>query len=191
MTTTAIIDLDRETTERARTGEPSALTTLTNKYRHRIFSVINRMIDNEERAEELTYETFLRAFKNLKTFRGDAKFSSWLYRIAVNLALGERAKKKIEQVSLDAIGSLSANPATSPDYVYQNLFYGEVIDEALAQLPAHYALALRLFYLRGLGYVEIAEAMKIPIGTVKTYLHRGKRALRAVVTGKYRPEELL
>jgi RNA polymerase sigma-70 factor (ECF subfamily) len=191
MTTTAIVDLDREITERAREGEPCALTELTNKYRHRIFSVINRMIDNEERAEELTYETFLRAFKNLKSFRGDAKFSSWLYRIAVNLALGERARKKIEQVSLDAIGGLSSNPATSPEYVYQNLFYGEVIDQALAQLPARYALALRLFYLRGLGYVEIAEAMKIPIGTVKTYLHRGKRALRAVVTGKYRPEELL
>jgi RNA polymerase sigma-70 factor (ECF subfamily) len=191
MTTIAIVDLDREMTERARAGEPSALESLTHKYRDRIYSVINRMIDNQERAEELTYETFLRAFKNLKSFRGEAKFSSWLYRIAVNLALGERTRRKIEQVSLDSVGGLSANPATQPDYVYQNLFYGEVIDEALAQLPANYALALRLFYLRGLGYIEIAEAMKIPIGTVKTYLHRGKRALRAVVSGKYRPEELL
>lgn len=191
MTTTAIIDNDRALVLRARQGENNAITDLTNRYRSRIYAVINRMINNAERAEELTFETFVRAFKNLRSFRGEAKFSSWIYRIAVNLALGERAKKKIEQVSLDSIGDLSANESTHPDYVYQNLFYGRVIDEALEQLPAHYATALRLFYLRGLGYVEIAEAMKIPIGTVKTYLHRGKRALRTVVTGKYRQEELL
>jgi RNA polymerase sigma-70 factor (ECF subfamily) len=142
MTITAIIDCDRETTARARGGEPAALTELTNKYRERIFTLIRRMIDDRERAEELTFETFVRAFKNLKSFRGDAKFSSWLYRIAVNLALGERAKKKIEQVSLDAVGGLSADQATQPDYVYQNLFYGRVIDEALEQLPAHYAPVL-------------------------------------------------
>lgn len=191
MTVTAIIDQDQEALERARTGEPAALTQLTTKYQDRIFMLINRMITDRDRAEELTYETFIRAFKNLKDFRGDAKFSSWIYRIAVNLALGERAKKKIDKVSLDAIGGLSADPATRPDYVYQNLFYGRVIDEALEKLPGHYAVALRLFYLRGLGYVEIAEAMSIPMGTVKTYLYRGKRALRAVITGKYQPEELL
>ena len=153
--------------------------------------VISRMIGDRERAEELTFEAFLRAFRNLKSFRAEAKFSSWLYRIAVNLALGERSKKKTEQVSLDSVNGLSADPATQPDYVYQSLFHGRVVDEALAKLPRHYALALRLFYLRGLGYVEIAEAMSIPIGTVKTYLHRGKRAMRNILTGKYQPEELL
>ena len=188
---TTVIDQDRELIERARLGEREALTALTNKYRQRVFSLINRMLNDSARAEELTYEAFIRAYKNLKLFRGDAKFSSWLYRIAVNAALAERAKKRLEHVSLDSIDYLPADQSTQPDHVYQGLFCSKVVDEALAQLPVHYATALRLFYLRGVGYVEIAELMKIPIGTVKTYLHRGKRAMKEVVTGKYRPEDLL
>ena len=146
-----IADGDREATLRAKQGEKTAITHLTVKYSDCIFTLINRMISDRDRAEELTYETFIRAFKNLKSFRGDAKFSSWLYRIAVNLALGERAKKKIEQVPLDAVSGLSADKSTHPDYVYQNLFYGKVIDESLSQLPAHYAIALRLFYRKSLS----------------------------------------
>ncbi|MCC6963268.1 MAG: sigma-70 family RNA polymerase sigma factor [candidate division Zixibacteria bacterium] len=188
---TAIIDHDRELVERARVGEQPALARLTDAYKDRVFALINRMLDDPGRSEELTYEAFIRAFKNLGSFRGDAKFSSWLYRIALNLALAERAKKRLEQVSLSEHEYLAADQASHPDQVYQSLFCSRVIEEALAQLPIHYATALRLFYLRGVGYVEIAEVMKIPIGTVKTYLHRGKRALKEIVTGKYRPEELL
>jgi RNA polymerase sigma-70 factor, ECF subfamily len=186
-----IIDLDQELLERARLGEHMALIALTNKYRARVFTLINRIVNDSARSEEIALEAFLRAFKNLKTFRGDAKFSSWLYRIAVNAALAERSKKKIEQVSLDSIEYLAADHSSQPDFVYQGLFCGKVVDDALKQLPPHYATALRLFYLRGVGYVEIAELMRIPIGTVKTYLHRGKRALREVISGKYSPEELI
>ncbi len=188
---TTIIDGDRELVERARQGERAALARLTDLYKDRVFVLINRLLDDSARAEELTFEAFIRAFNNLKTFRGDAKFSSWLYRIALNVALAERAKKRLEQVSLSEIDYLAADPATRPDQVYQSLFCGKVVDEALQQLPVHYATALRLFYLRGVGYVEIAELMKIPIGTVKTYLHRGKRALREIVEGKYKSEELI
>ncbi len=187
----AVIDLDRELVERARIGEQPAMSRLINAHKDRVFSLINRMLDDASRSEELTYEAFIRAFKNLGSFRGDAKFSSWLYRIALNLALAERTKKRLEQVSLSEHEYLAADQASHPDQVYQSLFCGKVVEEALAQLPVHYATALRLFYLRGVGYVEIAEIMKIPIGTVKTYLHRGKRALKEAVTGKYRPEELL
>jgi RNA polymerase sigma-70 factor (ECF subfamily) len=153
--------------------------------------LINRMLNDPARAEELAFESFIRAYRNLKSFRGEAKFSSWLYRIAVNTALAERAKKRLEEVSLDSVEFLPADPCSQPDQVYQGLFCGRVVDDALKQLPASYAMALRLFYLKGVGYVEIAELMKIPIGTVKTYLHRGKRALREIISGKYSPEELL
>lgn len=188
---TVVIDQDQELIERARQGERLALTMLTNKHRARVYTLINRMINDPSRAEELALEAFIRAFKNLKNFRGDAKFSSWLYRIAVNTALAERAKKRLDLVSLDSIQYLPADQSAQPDHVYQGLFCSKVVDEALNQLPTHYAMALRLFYLRGVGYVEIAELMRIPIGTVKTYLHRGKRALREIITGKYSPEELL
>ena len=188
---TMIVDQDQELIERARLGERQALTALTNKYRARVFTLINRIIDDSSRAEELALEAFLRAFKNLKTFRGDAKFSSWLYRIAVNAALAERSKKRVEQVSLDSLEHLPADQSSRPDFVYQGLFCSKVVDEALRQLPPHYAMPLRLFYLKGVGYVEIAELMAIPIGTVKTYLHRGKRALREIISGKYSREELI
>ena len=186
-----IADNDRELVERARHGERVALTKLTDLYKDRVFVLINRMLNDPERAEELTFEAFIRAYNNIKSFRGDAKFSSWLYRIALNVALAERAKKRLEQVSLNEVEHLAIDPAAQPDQVYQSLFCGRVLDDALEQLPAHYATALRMFYLRGIGYVEIAELMKIPIGTVKTYLHRGKRALREIVEGKFKPEELI
>jgi len=86
---------------------------------------------------------------------------------------------------------MQSSPATHPDYVYQNLFHSQVIEEGLSQLPQKYALPLKLFYLKGVGYVEIAEIMKIPIGTVKTFLHRGKRALREIIGDKYSKEELI
>lgn len=187
----AIIDNDIELVERARVGERKALADLTNLYKDRVFILINRLLGDSARAEELTYEAFIRAFNNLKNFRGEAKFSSWLYRIALNVALAERAKKRLDQVSLSEVEYLAADHASQPDQVYQSLFTGKVIEDSLAKLPAHYATALRMFYLRGIGYVEIAELMKIPIGTVKTYLHRGKRALREIIEGKYNPEELM
>jgi RNA polymerase sigma-70 factor (ECF subfamily) len=188
---TVIIDNDLLLVERAKLNDRAALTELTNKYRERVYQLVNRMINDSARAEELALEAFIRAYRNLGSFRGDAKFSSWLYRIAVNAALAERAKRRLEQVSLDSVECLPADAASRPDHVYQSLFCGKVVDEALEQLPTHYATALRLFYLKGVGYVEIAEMMKIPIGTVKTYLHRGKRALKEIIGGKYKAEELI
>ena len=73
-----IVDNDRELTERARQGERPALTKLTNQYKERVYSLINRIVDDPARAEELTFEAFNRAYRNLDSFRGDAKFSSWL-----------------------------------------------------------------------------------------------------------------
>jgi RNA polymerase sigma-70 factor (ECF subfamily) len=189
--TSCIVDNDRELTERARLGERPALTKLTDQYKDRVFILINRIVDDGARAEELTFEAFNRAYRNLDSFRGDAKFSSWLYRIAVNVALAERARKRLNQVSLSEAEYLAADHSSRPDVAYQSLFCSQVVDRALSQLPAHYETALRLFYLRGVGYVEIAEIMRIPMGTVKTYLHRGKRALKEIVSGKYKPEELL
>jgi RNA polymerase sigma-70 factor (ECF subfamily) len=188
---TAIVDNDRVLTERARLGERPALAQLTNQYKERVYALVNRIVDDSAVAEELTFEAFNRAFRNLDSFRGDAKFSSWLYRIAINVALAERAKKRLNQVSLSEAEYLAADHSTRPDVAYQSLFCSQVVDKALGQLPKHYETALRLFYLRGVGYVEIAEMMRIPMGTVKTYLHRGKRALKEILSGKYNPEELL
>lgn len=186
-----VVDNDRELTERARQGERPALTRLTNQYKERVHALILRIVDDSARAEELTFEAFNRAFRNLDSFRGEAKFSSWLYRIAVNVALAERARKRLNQVSLSEAEYLAADHSTRPDVAYQSLFCSRVVDKALSELPPHYETALRLFYLRGVGYVEIAEMMRIPMGTVKTYLHRGKRALKEILTGKYNAEELL
>lgn len=185
-----IQDQDAELVELARDGDQEAMRLLTERHQQRVLLLVERMLGDRERAEELCFEAFVRAFKNLSSFRGDAKFSSWLYRIAINLALGERSKRKLEQVSIEVAAPLAADSSTSPEYVYQSLFYGRVVDDALARMPEHYAMALRMFYLRGLGYVEIAEAMRIPLGTVKTYLHRGKKVLRSIIGEKYEPEEL-
>lgn len=173
---------------RVRAGDLSAFEILVRRYERRVYSLAIRYCGDREDARDLTQETFVRAFRALDSFRGDAAFSTWLHRIAVNVCLDElRRRRTRPQVHLDeplqtddgaAERQVAAGDPGPQQHVEQREL-GEVIRREIAALPAEYAAVVVLRDLQDLSYEEIAQALGISLGTVKSRLHRGRAALRA------------
>lgn len=184
---------------RAREGDRQAFGELVQIHQHLVFRVIRRTsrIDRDL-AEDLAQETFLRAFRALGSFRGDCSFVSWLLRIATNLTLNQvtsvAARAERKAVSLDAPGvsadgEQKMDPADTKQPVpASRLQRGElktVLETALGRLPEEFRSAVVLRDVEGLEYETIAEALRIPVGTVRSRLHRGREALREFITRTY------
>lgn len=164
---------------RAAQGDENAFRALFEANRTLVYNLAFRMLGNAEDAEDVFQDTFMNAFANIHKFKGRSRFSTWLYRIALNRArraLDER-KRSVATVAIDEAdpGPRSvAEPAS-----------GEALDvqEALGRLPVEYRAALVLHSMFGYTYEEAGAIMNCPSGTVKTYVHRGKKALRDMLEG--------
>jgi RNA polymerase sigma-70 factor (ECF subfamily) len=161
--------------EACRRGERPAMHTLYERYRRRVFALIARIVGAQE-AEELTQDVFLRAYRGLEKFRGDAQLSTWMYRLAVNAALSHatrsvartrRTAPEDELLSLPA----AAAPATDPRL-------RERLQGALDRLPAGYRAVLVLHDVEGLQHDEIAEILGCRVGTSKSQLHKARAQMR-------------
>lgn len=175
---------DEELVRACRKRDHDAFTELVNRYRHKVYWLVSRMLGAEEN-EDFAQEVFLRAYQALPNFRGDCLFSTWLYRIARNLCLSEIKKRNVRgiEVSLDEksdegvhlmLSDSGGGTATEID----KLDLSRSIQQLVSRLPVQHRTALTLFYLNQASYEEIADIMNIPIGTVKTYIHRGRLGLR-------------
>jgi RNA polymerase sigma-70 factor, ECF subfamily len=175
----------------ARTGSEKAYRELLDRYQRPVFSLVYRMVRDRELAEDLAQETFVKVFNHLERFNPKYKFSSWIFKIASNLAIDTLRKKEPETVSLD--GSRSATTAEqaeatritvatsdeNPEEFLEAKELGEEIERAIAELRAEYRTAILLRHVEGRPYEEIAEIMGVPLGTVKTFIHRARAELRA------------
>ena len=161
-----------------------AFTELVTRYRERIFrlavSVLGPGFSGE--AEEVAQEVFLRVHASLPTFRREAKFSSWIYRIAFNQALNVKARVRYRapHLSYQALPELVA-PDGNPHDTVQDLGRNQALAECIAQLPEVYQSALRLHYWLGHTVTEIATLLGVPENTVKSYLHRARRLLQTLL----------
>jgi RNA polymerase sigma-70 factor (ECF subfamily) len=162
----------------------TAFTELVDRYKDRIFWLIQRMVGTGE-AEDLTQEVFIRMYQALPRFRGESKFSTWIYRIAHNLCLSELRKRgrRGDHLSWEEEGDEKIHwqlPAAAEGLAeeIERWDLGEKVRNHVQALPAPYREVLTLHYMHELRYEEIAEVMSVPLGTVKTYLHRAKRRLR-------------
>ena len=166
----------------ARRGDAAAFERLIEATSRRIFALLNRMISDPSDVEDVAQNTYLKAWTGLANFRGKSTFYTWIYRIAVNEALGY-----IRRVSgrrgweVDGEDKLKTIKSGKP-------VDGAIIDritvrEALAKLPHAYRTAISLSYMDDLKYEEAAEVMEVPLNTFKTYLHRGKIKLREIMEG--------
>jgi RNA polymerase sigma-70 factor, ECF subfamily len=181
---------DHELVTFARTGSEKAYRELLGRYQRPVFSLIYRMVRDRELAEDLAQETFVKVFNAIDSFNPKYKFSSWIFKIASNLAIDTLRRKQPETVSLD--GSRHARTAeemeasrisvTSPDESPEELLeakeLGQEIEAAIGQLRTEYRTAILLRHVEGRPYEEIAEIMEVPLGTVKTYIHRARSELR-------------
>ncbi|MFZ4479027.1 MAG: RNA polymerase sigma factor RpoE [Rhodoferax sp.] len=179
--------------ERTLAGDQRAFELLVIKYQRRVQRLIGRMVRDVDLVEDIAQETFLRAYRALHQFRGDAQFYTWLYRIAVNTAkqfLLEIKRDPLVPEHSSAQGEdgdetfWNGNEPTSdetPESVLAAKEIGLAVNNALAALPEELRQALTLREIEGLSYEDIAEAMDCPIGTVRSRIFRARDAISVKV----------
>ena len=166
---------ERELVERCRRGDDAAFQELVDRYKNLVFGLIARMIPDRSRAEDVAQDVFLRVHRGLPYFRGEARLSTWIYRIAANVC-AQAAGPSTVPLDDDRVSSRAI--ASSADRRFSDLELRDRLEKAIARLPAHYRLLIAAHYLDGMKYEDLAEALKLPLGTVKTQLHRAKQQLR-------------
>lgn len=167
-------------------GDQEAFGEIVELYKDKVFQLCYRMLGNRHEAEDLAQEAFVRAYVNIETFNRSRKFSTWLYRIATNVCI-DRLRKKKPDYFLDAevagtegltLYSQLAADGKSPDSEVETLELQEQVQEAIMQLSDKYRIVIILRYIDDLSLNEISEVLDMPLGTVKTRIHRGREALR-------------
>ncbi|MGH9312627.1 MAG: RNA polymerase sigma factor [Vicinamibacterales bacterium] len=169
---------EREIIRRCREGDESAFASLVDAYKDLVFALSIRLTGNRDLAEDLAQDVFLRVHRGLPYFRGEARLGTWIYRIVANLATEPRFRRRPE-TSLDAKEEgRPSREVVSHDASFAELELKDRLEKAIARLPEHYQLLVAGHYLKGARYEDLAEAAGVPLGTVKTHLHRAKRMLR-------------
>ncbi|UQD50790.1 RNA polymerase sigma factor SigW [Bacillus methanolicus] len=167
-------------------GDQNAFGEIVELYKDKVFQLCYRMLGNRHEAEDIAQEAFIRAYVNINSFNINLKFSTWLYRIATNLCI-DRIRKKKPDYYLDAEVSGSdgltmysqiAADTALPEEELQSLELQETIQKEISKLPEKYRTVIVLRYIEELSLNEISEILDLPLGTVKTRIHRGREALR-------------
>jgi RNA polymerase sigma-70 factor (ECF subfamily) len=186
---------DAELVRRAQRGAPTAFAELVSRYQDRVFNTCYRMCQNHADALDLTQSTFLRALEGLGQFRGRASFYTWLFRIAVNLTRSHRrsearrATRPLDGPSGDGHrsdpGAAGRDCPVSGPAEQREL--QERVEWALGQLDDEYRAAVVLKDIEDLDYASIAEILEVPVGTVKSRIHRGRLVLRKLLRDERAP----
>ena len=181
---------DQEIVALAVEGREAAYRELIRRYERPVFSLILRMVRDRQLAEDLSQETFIKALNAIATYRPEFKFSSWIFKIANNAAIDQLRRRSVQTLSLDG-----APNATTPDEIEATVLQigdrgesalaamearelGSSIERAIGQLRPEYRSCILLRHVEGLAYEEIAQLLELPLGTVKTYIHRARHELR-------------
>lgn len=175
---------ERALVERCRREDPGAFEELVNQFKNLVFALIARTIPDRSRVEDVAQDVFLKIHRGLPYFRGDARLSTWIYRIVINVCTQEKSQAR-PSISFDDPDARVAAPA-SVDRRFSDLELHDRLEKAIQQLPVQYRLLIAAHYLEGVQYEDLAEAMNLPLGTVKTQLHRAKRQLRNILEGELR-----
>ena len=185
-------DSDALLVQRTVAGDQKAFELLVIKYQRRIQRLIGRMVRDVDLVEDIAQETFIRAYRALGQFRGEAQFYTWLYRIAVNTAkkalmdlkrnptVSENAYKSDDDDETSRVENELTSPET-PEAVLASKEIANIINQAMQDLPEELREAITLREIEGLSYEEISEAMNCPIGTVRSRIFRAREAISAKV----------
>jgi RNA polymerase sigma-70 factor (ECF subfamily) len=181
---------DQEIVLLAREGRESAYRELVRRYERPIFSLLYRMVRDRELAEDLAQETFVKALNAIESYRPEYKFSSWIFKIANNAAIDHLRRRELDTLSLEGsphaetpeaveatalqIGDRQENAL---DIVEAKELGGQ-IEQAIGRLRPEYRSCILLRHVEGHSYEEIAQMLDLPLGTVKTYIHRARNELR-------------
>jgi RNA polymerase sigma-70 factor, ECF subfamily len=185
---------DREVVALACKGREAAFRELLARYEKPVFSLVVRMVRNPSLAEDLAQEAFIKAFHALGSYDPTYKFSSWLFKIANNLPIDHLRKRQLDTVSIhggpdartgeeEARTRISvADTSETPEEYTANRELGGQIEDAIGRLRPEYRTAILLRHVEGRSYEEVAEIMEVPLGTVKTYIHRARNELKELLS---------
>jgi RNA polymerase sigma-70 factor, ECF subfamily len=184
---------DQEVVLLARGGQEAAYRELIRRYERPIFALLFRMVRDRELAEDLSQETFVKALNAIESYRPEFKFSSWIFKIANNAAIDHLRRRELDTLSLDgsphaetpeAMQATALQIGTrqeSPLDVVEAKELGGAIEAAIGRLRPEYRSCILLRHVEGRAYEEIAEILDLPLGTVKTYIHRARNELRQLL----------
>ena len=179
-------DIIRKRIKQVLKGDQNAFGEIVELYKDKVFQICFRMVGNAHEAEDLAQEAFVRAYTNINSFNQNLKFSTWLYRIATNLCIDRLRKKKpdyyldAEIAGTEGLTMYSQVPSKTvlPEDEVVNLEIQQQIQQEISKLPEKYRSVIVLKYIEELSLNEISNILEIPLGTVKTRIHRGREALR-------------
>jgi RNA polymerase sigma-70 factor, ECF subfamily len=181
---------DQQVVLLARGGQEAAYRELIRRYERPVFALLFRMVRDRELAEDLSQETFVKALNAIESYRPEFKFSSWIFKIANNAAIDHLRRRELDTLSLDGsphAETPEAMQATalqigarqeSPLDAVEARELGGAIEVAIGRLRPEYRSCILLRHVEGRAYEEIAEMLNLPLGTVKTYIHRARNELR-------------
>ena len=181
---------DQEVVALARTGREVAYRELLRRYERPVFSLIFRMVRDRALAEDLSQDTFVKVLNALDSYRPEFKFSSWVFKIANNVAIDQLRRRELDTLSLDgapdartreeveATALQAVDRTESPLSELESRELGGRIEAAIARLRPEYRSCILLRHVEGRSYEEIAATLDLPLGTVKTYIHRARHELR-------------
>jgi len=174
---------EHELVERCRQGDETAFRELVDQYKGIVFALIARSVSDRARAEDVAQDVFLKIHKGLPYFRGESKLSTWIYRITINVL----SQEKRTPLTLSLDDPLERGPAPAVhDRAFGDVLLKDRLVKAMARLPLPYQILVNGHYLKGMRYEDLAEALNMPMGTVKTHLHRAKRQLRLLLETEFR-----
>jgi len=170
-------------------GDQDAFASLVQRHQRRVFNLVLRMLQDYEEASEITQEAFLAAWMGLPSFRGEARFATWLYRIAYNCALKQLERRKRERLLLAAIEARQiledVNKHKQAEDILELRAWQAIIREQLEKLPTQYRIVLILRHLQEMTYEEMADILTMPISTIKTHLFRARHLLKERLYNAY------
>jgi RNA polymerase sigma-70 factor (ECF subfamily) len=169
-------------------GRTAAFGELVCRYQDRLYNTVYRLLDHAQDAQDVVQEAFLNAYQSLDTFKGDSQFYTWLYRIAFNTAVSLKRKQRVT-LSMRAAGAESgeveprdASEFSQPEAALERLEEGHRIQRALNRLSAEHRAVLIMKDMEGQKYETMAEILQVPIGTIRSRLHRARLELRDLLS---------
>ncbi len=183
---------DMQLVERCKRGDRDAFDELMRRHERKVYNFAFRLTGNYDEANDIAAETFVRVYTRIQSFRGDSAFLTWLFRIVTNVFLDARKRRRsrpsesLEQlVEADdrALARQAEDASVSPQAELERRERDTILQRAIAGLPEYQRAMILLYHVEGMSYEEIAAAMDLPIGTVKSRLNRARLALRHALEG--------
>ena len=162
--------------QKVKAGDFRFFSTIVSKYQNMVFTIVLKIVENREDAEDITQEVFIKVFKSIQQFREDSEFSTWLYRIAYNTTLSELRKRKLFFTSIDD-GLISINESFIEENEEETEIKLQYLDKAVKRLPPDEIFLLTLHYMDGQSVENISRISDLTVSNVKVKLHRIRKKL--------------